>query len=171
MDYYRVLGVSGNADAACIKRAFRCRAKRLHPDVNPATQAARDFQLVNEAYQVLGNEEKRRLYDIRMAQGTFGRRVYYRPGSTEYGRGPSVRPAYRRKTAGVKYRPSRFEKAFDQFLFLFMLLAGFSALFFGIYRAVGEPVEGVNPYAGILFGVFFTTLFLFGWDKKQRMES
>ncbi len=171
MNYYDVLGVPGNADAECIKRAFRCRAKRLHPDVNRTSRATRDFQLVNEAYQVLSNEEKRRLYDVRMARGTFGRRVYYRPGPTANGHVRATRPGYRYYRPEEKHTPSRFEKAFDQFLFLFMLMAGLSALFFGIYRAVGEPVEGVNPYVGIFFGVFFTSLFLFGWDKKQRLES
>ncbi len=153
MNYYEVLGVSRNADTASIRRAFRTRAKQLHPDVNRSGRAKKDFQLVNEAYQVLTNTDKRRMYDLRLQLGTYSRRVYYRPGNT---------------AAPVR---SRFEKAFDQFLFFFMLMAGLSALFFGIYRATIEPVEGANPYVGIVFGIFFTSLFLYVWDLKKRSGS
>jgi hypothetical protein len=52
-----------------------------------------------------------------------------------------------------------------------MLMLGISAIFYGIYRALGEPVEGVNPYVGIIFGVVFTGIFLFGWDKMQRLKT
>lgn len=171
MNYYDILGVSSDADNAGIRRAFRSRAKRLHPDVNGADCAKRDFQRVNEAYQVLRDEKKRRLYDMRLAGGTYGGRVYYRPASSNgsHHRGP--RHAYTYKGTAGKHVPSRFEKAFDQFLFLFMLMSGLGSLFFGIYRAVGDPVEGVNPYLAISFGVIFTALFLYGWDQKKRMET
>ncbi len=171
MNYYDLLGVSSDADNASIRRAFRCHAKRLHPDVSRTRHAKRDFQRMNEAYQVLSDEKKRRLYDIRQAGGTYGGRVYYRPASTNDSHRRNPNQAYTYKGAAEKHVPSRFEKLFDQFLFLFMLMSGLGALFFGIYRAVGEPVEGVNPYLAISFGVIFTALFLYGWDQKQRMES
>jgi len=171
MNYYDILGVAFDADAGSIKRAFRCKAKRLHPDINRASRANRDFQRVNEAYQVLGNAEKRRNYDLRLARGLHGRRVYYRPGATGKAYPRASHYTYAYKGPVKKHTPSRFEKAFDHFLFLFMLLAGLGALFIGFYRAVGEPVDGVDPYLAIFFGVVFTGLFLYGWDQKHRLES
>lgn len=168
LNYYDILGVDANANEKSIKRAFRCRAKLLHPDVNRNAKAQHEFQQVNEAYQVLSNAARRRIYDMRLAHGTHTRRVYYRPGEQQA-------PQWKRRPTPEHqeehYAPSRFEKLFDKFLFLFMLMAGFAAIFFGVYRAVGEPVEGVNPLTGLIFGLVFTALFIYGWDKKQRMES
>lgn len=63
-DYYEVLGVGRSADAQAIKKAYRKLAKKFHPDSNEGNaRAAEQFKEVNEAYGVLGDEEKRKLYD------------------------------------------------------------------------------------------------------------
>ncbi len=63
-DYYEVLGVSRNADAAAIKKAYRKLAKKYHPDSNEGNAtAAERFKEVNEAYDVLSDDKKRKLYD------------------------------------------------------------------------------------------------------------
>lgn len=63
-DYYEVLGVSRNADASEIKKAYRKLAIQYHPDKNPGNKEAEEkFKEAAEAYDVLGNEEKRRRYD------------------------------------------------------------------------------------------------------------
>ena len=165
--YYQILGLQANATPAAIKRAFRQKARHLHPDVNPAPESTRKFQLANEAYQVLRNPGKRRLYDLRLRHGIRGATVYYRPS-------PAHRPtahkyAYRRREPGPPHVPGRLEKIFDRFLFLSLFLLGLGVIFAGIYRATVAPVDGVNPYVGIVFGVVFTSLFLYLWDKKQRL--
>lgn len=62
-DYYEVLGVSRDADARTIKRAFLKKARELHPDVNKAPDAEERFKEVNEAYSVLSDEQRRSNYD------------------------------------------------------------------------------------------------------------
>ncbi len=63
-DYYEVLGVSKNAGAAEIKKAYRKLALQYHPDKNPGNKEAEEkFKEAAEAYDVLSNEEKRRRYD------------------------------------------------------------------------------------------------------------
>src|SRR3954447_21535106 len=62
-DLYAVLGVSRDADAETIKKAYRKLARQLHPDVNPHPGAAARFQEVGRAYEVLGDPQKRAAYD------------------------------------------------------------------------------------------------------------
>ena len=62
-DYYDVLGVGRGADAIAIKRAYRARARELHPDRSADPSAPAHLQEVFEAYAVLSDDESRRLYD------------------------------------------------------------------------------------------------------------
>ena len=63
-DYYEVLGISRSADAAAIKKAYRKLAKKYHPDNNAGNPAAEEkFKEIAEAYDVLSDPEKKKLYD------------------------------------------------------------------------------------------------------------
>lgn len=63
-DYYDVLGVGKSADATEIKKAYRKLAMKYHPDKNPDDKEAEEkFKEINEAYEVLSDETKRRTYD------------------------------------------------------------------------------------------------------------
>ena len=64
-DLYSVLGVARTAKAEDIVKAYRKLAKKLHPDLNPGDKAAEDkFKQVTAAYDILGDTEKRRRYDL-----------------------------------------------------------------------------------------------------------
>jgi molecular chaperone DnaJ len=62
-DYYELLGIARAADDAEIKRAFRRKARELHPDVSDAPDSEIQFREVVEAYEVLSKSETRELYD------------------------------------------------------------------------------------------------------------
>lgn len=67
-DYYIVLGVSRGADLKKIKDAYRATAKRYHPDLSQDLETTRHFLEVKEAYETLGDAEKRKRYDEELAE-------------------------------------------------------------------------------------------------------
>ncbi|MBI1983101.1 MAG: J domain-containing protein, partial [Acidobacteria bacterium] len=63
-DYYATLGVDHNAKPEQIRKAYRRLARKHHPDVNPGNKGAEEkFKEVQEAYDVLSDERKRKIYD------------------------------------------------------------------------------------------------------------
>ena len=69
-DYYKLLGVSKEADVAEIKKNYRKLSRQCHPDLNPDNPEAEEkFKKISEAYSVLSNNEKRRQYDDMRTSG------------------------------------------------------------------------------------------------------
>ena len=62
-DYYETLGIKRDATEAEIKSAYRKLARKYHPDVNKTKEAEEKFKEINEAYEVLGDKQKRARYD------------------------------------------------------------------------------------------------------------
>lgn len=85
-DYYEILGVSKDATSNDIKKAYKKLAKKYHPDLNQGDKNAEEkFKEINEAYEVLGDEGKRKKYD------TFGQNYDFQNGAdfdpSQYGFG------------------------------------------------------------------------------------
>jgi DnaJ-class molecular chaperone len=88
-DYYSTLGVAKTATEKEIKQAFRKLARKHHPDVNPGDKSAESkFKEINEAYEVLGDPEKRKKYDELGANW----RMYEQAGAAGGAGGPGASP-------------------------------------------------------------------------------
>lgn len=94
-DYYSILKVTQTASAGEIKRSYRVLVQQFHPDVNPDPTAHELIKEINEAYDVLGDEIKRRAYDARLANPFIAEETPQPP--------PHRDPAYHRRG---RYRPA-----------------------------------------------------------------
>lgn len=96
-DFYAILGVSPSASASEIKKTFRKLAIQYHPDKNPLAETKHIFQEINEAYDILGDRNKRALYDERLAN-PFAE-ILREPAQPKH-----RDPAYRRNGAAPSYK-------------------------------------------------------------------
>jgi len=114
-DYYKILGVSRNASAEDIRRAYRKLAMKYHPDRNPGNQQAEDkFKEINEAHEVLGDPEKRSRYDSLGDSYSQWQQSGGSPGNFDWGAWQS----------GRKMTPEEFQTVFGDFSDFFSAIFG-----------------------------------------------
>lgn len=84
-DYYETLGIKRDATEAEVKSAYRKLARKYHPDVNKTKEAEEKFKEINEAYEVLGDKQKRQRYDSLGANWQGGADYTPPPGFENFG--------------------------------------------------------------------------------------
>lgn len=114
MDYYKILEVPREADAEQIKQAYRRKAKKYHPDLNPDdSEAEARFKDIVEAYEILGDAGKRKEYDLKQekaAERNVG--FSFTAGTSLQGHGS----AKSRQDAGAKKNPLDVTEMFEAYM-------------------------------------------------------
>jgi hypothetical protein len=144
-NYYSILGVSITAHAADIKRAYRKLALQYHPDKNPHPSAAQFIQEINEAYDVLGDAQKRSDYDNRLPNPV------YQPADTPpqaQHRDPRYRAAPRYKS-----RPTTEQERLKELIIE--------------YAPVGYKISQVVFAIGMLLMIDFLLPRLQNWEEYK----
>lgn len=133
IDYYKILGVQRDIPQRDVKRAYLKRAKQFHPDLHPDDPKAKaKFQALNEAYDVIGDPEKRKKYD-QYGEQWRNADAYNAAGGESYGHSMGDSP---------------FE-GFDFNAFTGMGGSGFSSFFEQLFGGRGRnSSHGFNNYAG-----------------------
>jgi curved DNA-binding protein CbpA len=170
MDYYQILDVTRFADLDEIRKAFRKKAMQFHPDINNDPRAKIEFLKINEAYQVLQDDEKRKLYDLRLVNGFPPQVVYYRPAQTRY-RAYGDKYAHYRSQREARKVYRRADKLFDYALLLTLLFLGSFSLLYGIYRLWIEEAEFIDPYPGIIMGSVFIGILAIVWFNRHKFRE
>ncbi len=142
-DYYEVLGVNKEASQSEIKKKYRKLAKQYHPDANPGDKNAEEkFKSINEAYEVLGDKDKRKKYNQFGSEGQFYNGMNFDP--SQYGYDNNVK--YKYHTTGGN---NDFSDFFNMF---FGGASGFNDIFGGTRRQnsrFARPTKGENIEAEI----------------------
>ncbi len=128
-DYYAILGVEKTASKDEIKKAYRKLAKQHHPDANKGNKGSEDkFKEVSEAYEVLGDDDKRKKYDMFGSQANYANGADFDP--SQYGFGGNVRYEYAGSGDHSDFFNMFFSDAFD-----------LSSLFGGAARGGGRQTR------------------------------
>lgn len=131
-DYYDILGVKRDATDAEIKSAYRKLARKFHPDVNKTKEAEGKFKDINEAYEVLGDKQKRQRYDSLGANWQGGQSYTPPPGFENFGFGGG-------------------NQGYQSFSFNGQDMGGFSDFFSSLF---GDMMGGARSSQGMNFGGF-----------------
>ena len=153
-DYYEVLGIGRDADDAQIKKAYRRLAKKYHPDTNSGNEAEQKFKEVTEAYHVLSDKEKRKMYD------QFGHAAFDQSGEDSPGGG-----GYWKSYGGPQrgYQEYHFESGNMDDMF-----GDIFGDIFGGFRGRSSRKRGSDLHAEVTVGFDEA---VFGCDKVIRMQN
>jgi len=181
IDYYQVLEVPRIASLAAIKAAYRRLAMLYHPDKNKALDASQKFIEITEAYEVLGDYEKRAVYDSLYTRyfsnhqiGATAEPAYQKQQRSwaEYGRKKAkeyasmnydefVQRAFNEIKVGAKYIPN--------LIFIFFCLLGFIGILKVVPKAFSD--DSAPQGAGFAFILVAIGFMVLGVFLFKRMKS
>lgn len=130
IDYYKILGVSKDIPQKDVKEAYKKRTKQFHPDLHPDDPKAKaKFQALNEAYNVIGDPEKRKKYD-------------------QYGEHWKEAEAFSQQSGGATWGGADGGSPFSGFDFSSFAEGGFSSFFKDLFGGARAERRGGSSFGG-----------------------
>ena len=171
-NYYNILGVPVNATEEQIKRAYRDKAKRFHPDVSQVRGSNIRFQLLGEAYQTLIHKDKRKRYDIKLKYGIETRiqdREHYKRYGTSGRQRPGTSYHYNFFRSKRKLQQEKKTIVLDNILFSIMLIIGAYAFIYSISELIAGNWDSMdNGIHGLIFSVSYLFILVYGWVLYKK---
>lgn len=179
-DYYKILDIPKTASLEDIKKAYRLKAKLVHPDVNNSPKANEVFAVVSEAYDVLCDEQKRYIHDIKLNYidseklNAERKRQYYgssvkndtfsNPTNFNYDWNSFSQYAYKEKTDDDYYKQS-------PFLYNLFFASGMFIGFIIIIVSIYGTLKNFWPLTFVLISISGFILVREGWRGMMRKSS
>jgi hypothetical protein len=175
-DFYKILEIPRNASLDDIKRAYRTKAKLVHPDVNNSPKANEVFAVVNEAYEVLMDEQKRYLHDVKLSyadtvKAEAVRKKHYYGSSVKNDSYTNFhydwngfKNAYKEKTDEDYYKRSPF---FYNLFFAIGMMLGFII----IIVTITGTIRNYWPFPFVLISITGIILVREGWRGIMRKKN
>ena len=157
---YHILEVDPSADAGMVKRAYFVMAKKYHPDSGDQAEVKKFYE-VSEAYQILGDPEKRKVYDLSLSTGKIDKELIEKEP-------PEMSVEYSRSTHGqdAEFRQKEIYRYRQQLL----LQAVFKVVVTVIVAALIGNTLAVLLDGSILLGVVAGTVFGLFWSVRSHFE-
>ncbi len=172
INYYHILNVSKNATSEEIKKAYRKLALLYHPDVNCDNDSNSKFILINKAYNILIDPQKRKQYDLSLELGiTFEillkkQEKEQRERSKKYGTAHKFKEVYHtyKKQSEYSHEDEKQFLQLEKMLFFILITIACYGAYFGIKKFFFEEWEHFElPVAGFVFALLFPTLLIYGY--------
>lgn len=179
-NFYEILGLKKNASEAEIKVAYRELAKKYHPDVNSASNAAQKFKEGHKAYAILSNENERKLYDASLISSKIPKDIFTEPkASPKYSQTKNTSPEkakeeQRKQNTIRKYRKRLIIKAVIKIVLnsLTGALGGYGIIsFLQFFKSAELNLKWFSVFqlGGILSG--FILGFIWSIDRYFKIET
>jgi curved DNA-binding protein CbpA len=176
LNYYQVLGVSNKASLTEIRKAYRKLVFHYHPDTNKDVTDHSEFNLLNEAYEVLSDSNLRKEYDLRLVYGDFGMKKEEPSQQTQKENYKKYGNSKRNPTAGA-FKPKQGKSKqvkipqFELFMYRTLLSLGIIGFVYSIRDLFIKDWDGINSFSGFFFSITFTVLLNKLWRIYKESEE
>jgi curved DNA-binding protein CbpA len=161
---YEILGVNANATLLQIKKAYRKKAKEIHPDTNTDADANSKFQVLNEAYHRLLREKEN--LDVETEDFIYDYKKYGRSSKNK-----SYERYYHAKYS-QNYKYTKEEKPIltqnDTYMYYIFVLIGINMLVFAAKKIFLNKWEGIGSLSGVISAIIFLAIIIYGWNVLKK---
>jgi curved DNA-binding protein CbpA len=179
-DYYKILEISRDATLDEIRQAYRAKAKLVHPDVNDSPKAHELFTIINEAHDVLTDQKKRLLHDVKLnyADATkaelIKKRQYY-GSSVKNSQNTASNFNYNWKDYQPKEKTDIDYFKRSPFIYNMFFISGMFIGFIILFTILFGTFNGYWPFPFVLLSILGIILVYHGWrgiiGKKNALSS